>query len=374
MPRSKESMFARSERLQKESLRLRRKGQYDAILLALKQHPEFIGKSYDHLESMFSSVGLALVCKDGSAPPGDEVGSSERNLWGIQKTSKYAKEEVKEGAGEGEQGSASGSIVIAEGAPAKVKQLEMHSVDQIMDLLTKLEPVVFSKAALMGLRVSKARRPSKEALLQLWTFVTNLGADHAVDLKVHQECDDLVERSCSLNVANGRRALKLPLRPDWQNDGVYKLEPSADGQPVLVSMREGDTKPVPPQVLKGVDLSKLYVCGNFSEKRATLKCHGTSLEWPLQLLFADATIERSLTGPSPCKRPPPESAAGLGDVTTGITPKKHRADDGIAKDEGEAFGGGEGSLAGDGLAQPVVRSHDPVGYEPPAEAKEEGEE
>lgn len=49
-------------------------------------------------------------------------------------------------------------------------------------------------------------------------------------------------------------------------------------------------------------MSKLYLHNNFSEKSATLKCHGSALDWPLQVLFADNRIKRATVGPSPGKR------------------------------------------------------------------------
>lgn len=82
MPKKKESVLARSERLQQEALRLRRKGQYDAIVYGLKQHPEFVGKIYDQLESMFGGMGFSLVLPDGQVPGSTEDVEKDSKKWG----------------------------------------------------------------------------------------------------------------------------------------------------------------------------------------------------------------------------------------------------------------------------------------------------
>lgn len=238
MPKSKESAFARAERLQKESLRLRRRGQYNAIVQGLKQHPEFIGKIYEHLESMFSSVGLSLVLADGAIAEEAQEAASQRKLWGITKASKFVKDEVADDGKGTENGSNVESSSVA-GMVGKGKRLESHTCDQLIDLLAKIEPVCFSKAALNGLKSGKQRRPSKESLLQVWMFVTDLGGDCEVDLTDPDQLAELVEVAGELNAASGRRGLQLPLPPDWQNDGVFKLKPMQPEAPVVIEMRGG---------------------------------------------------------------------------------------------------------------------------------------
>lgn len=164
--RAKETAFARSERLQQESLRLRRKAQFNAIIAGLRAHPEFITKVFDQVDNLYQSIGKTLLFSEGDVIEVDDNKELGGSTWGIERRSKYVKaEDASGGASDAGAGSVDQSVVATDNGDKR--RLDSFSVDQIADLLSKVEKVVFARAALKGLRARGARKESKSSLLEV---------------------------------------------------------------------------------------------------------------------------------------------------------------------------------------------------------------
>lgn len=264
--------MARSERLQQESLRLRRRAQHQAIMSALKRKPEYIPKIFDQLENMMRGAGLQRLSADGQVvtpETGAEV--EEVKTWRISPAKTYVKAEDVDDDGKTAASSSNGDVGQAAVEVHSGPRLDECSVKQLQDCLQAMERVVFAPAALKGLKRGGQRAIPKLALLELIEFTTGMDGSTSVDSTTPELWQAFVDLCVEANTAKGRRGISLPLPPSWNDDGVYKVTLATEGE-IKVRCCDGEERELPDWVVKQFDQAKFHIVENYSERRAALRC------------------------------------------------------------------------------------------------------
>lgn len=340
---------------------------HQAIHIGLKRHPEFISRMFDQLDGMMQGIGENLILSDGTIIGSD--GDQAAGSWGILRKGSFSKEETPDGDDDGKplDGAHSASSVEPGGVPRK-KTLGDSRVEHLVEVLNACDKVVFSLAALQGLRRQKQRVIPKPKLLEVIEHITGKDPSHPVDLNDDEQRAEFIEEAQAANEARGHRGRLLPLPPLWPNDGSYKLLPTeADGE-VRIQKFGGATRAVPKHLLAKHDTSKLFIDMNFSEKRAALRIHGGILDVPLQLLFAAEGLNSAFSPAS--KRARTHEAVGA--ATPSARVKAEAADGGVNAEEpadAEAADAGHDDAGGTLLAA-LADQVDETVFEPPLDGEE----
>lgn len=339
--------MARPERLQQESLRLRRRAQHQAIMSALKHKPEYIPEIFDQLENMMRGAGLQMLGADGQVvTPGTVAEVEEVKTWGISPAKFYVKAEDAEDDGKTAASSSNGDVGQAAIEVQAGLRLDECSVKQLQDCLQAMERVVFAPAALKGLRCGGQRVVPKLAVLER----IELGGSTNVDSTTPELWQGFVDLCVQANEAKGRRGISLPLPPSWNDDGVCMVALAAEGA-IKVRRCDGEGRDLPDWVVQQFDQAKIHIVENYSERRAALGVHGGVLDLSLQVLFADVATKRPVaSSSSSSSKAPPLKARRMEPPSGRRLPKASAKVERDEKDEGD----GEEAAHAQGDAPPVV--------------------
>ena len=109
------------------------------------------------------------------------------------------------------------------------------SVGLLKQLLSAMEEISMSPLALRGLVERGKREASKEQLVRLIEFCTNVDGDTPID-GMMRHVPTLIKEFKALNDVT-RRARDMKMPPDWISQGLYQLEQSGCDHELFVRHR-----------------------------------------------------------------------------------------------------------------------------------------
>lgn len=145
----------------------------------------------------------------------------------------------------------------------------------LIHIMSQVELVSCSAAALRGLVKPNARHIHKTDLLCVWEFLSNTSPEDDLPPIFH-DTEFLTKHLKHFNMVRGRPARDLQMPPDWQS-GCYELEVISKKQVLVKNKLLGTTKDLPSSFLSRVTLvNNLILFNNWSQKRAGVKEEGGS--------------------------------------------------------------------------------------------------
>jgi hypothetical protein len=281
-----ESALQRAVKLQAQAAVLEQKGTLDLIRKHLAEHPELIPFALSSIEKEIAkrevTAGVPMTPRPSSPGAPSRAGSLEQLSPLVD-------------------GSPSGPVdPLAVEPPLPVPQcyhkLENLSVKLMKVVLADFEPIVFSHYSIRALVKRGQRDVAKANLSELIEYCCDVDPSSSISADER----DIAKLTSTLKVIyihRGSIAAKLRLPPDWDKDGYFGLSVDGD-EVVLIALKTEEKITLPPTVLKGVDIKKLYIDRNYSESRATLKETDTLFSKAVQTLFLTMQGEGAEAAPS----------------------------------------------------------------------------
>lgn len=200
------------------------------------------------------------------------------------------------------------------------RSLESSSVIFLQELLSAIEPVVFTKHALSIVTRRGARLQNIKSLCEIIELCTGMAGTEQIIVGDDQGVTAVLKlRLSELNLGFGRRGLETPLPPDWATHGVYRIVLESGGGLKVMNRFTNICKTIKAPELKRVDKRLVYVHDNFSERRATLKAKGSIMNILLYPIFEPAAFQGFASAAD--ATPPPkrrrQGLLALADVSTG---------------------------------------------------------
>lgn len=305
MPAKKETHLQKAHRLQQEVLGLQTAGQMQAIVRGLKKEPQFIPNIFRQLQSSFSGIGKSLeaveVEEAGGAGGGRAAG---RGKGGKRVTLALCDGRADEGDGVAASDGAEGHGEVSgsgDDPDEQTRRLDQVGVETLRDMLSSMERVVSSPAALRALVRRGQRDASKESLIQILTFTTGLQRHSQVNFGP-DKLPQLYSELAGLKKNYGRRGMDLPLPPVWADHGVFELL-RAPANIKIKHRFQNVEHIVPSHVVSNYSQQKMWIDQNWSDNDACLKCKGGLLNFPIALLFTEERLDHLKHNTPPAKKP-----------------------------------------------------------------------
>ena len=366
----KESASEKANRLQRKANELQTRSDMNRCIGIMKANPSTVTSVKNQLIALgFWDSGAAEVTVDGKVHANEVVVTAPRLA--------LTDGEV------GTAAAAEAAVPAADTVPANL-QVEIHRnylsswssmpPKHLSALLGALEPVSLGQGNQKNMLTKGARVVSKKFLLEILELSCNIDPQAPVSQAEVKNLSEIFSMLEKQNERYGRRARDLVLPPNWDTQGVYRIQTFGE----RLWLRRGVEDMVELLALQPGDAAEQYYLEfNFSEHRAIIKHrHRHEFQQHAVLLFKSS----SGVDKPPCKKarrrsPDSGTPSRSGASTCRSTPSKVSYP--IENELATAMSSVEGSpqKASEALtSHPRGSNGDPDAAEPPAPVAEEEED
>lgn len=275
----KESAAAKAARLQRQAVVLQQQATLEKVKAILASRPDLVQLTLNHLESLTSDTNLPIASSPGTprfAADLDGAESSCDHDGPSTPSSKASSAEIGAAVAPARRGQ-------PDDVPECHTSIETLSVKFLKLLLFNTEPVSFSPFAIKAMAKRGSRDASKANLCELIEFVTSIEPTVTISGD-ERKWENLVQRMADLNAARGHLGRNLPLPPDWQQNGFYKIV-CTDPELTIQSLAGKQIQAQAAMLAAVPDRSQIFIAKNFSQKRAAIQAEGTFLNELIFFMF-----------------------------------------------------------------------------------------